>query len=120
MISLGSKARRSATVDNAASCNVPSTRLGTLQEAALSTVAERRALEPREIIAQLRRDLDWVVMRALERDRARRYESASALAADVERYLADEPVEACPPSTVYRLRKFARRNKTTLTAAIIV
>ena len=60
-------------------------------------------------------------MKALEKDRTRRYESASALAADVERYLADEPVEACPPSAAYRLRKFARRHKGALvTAAVVV
>jgi tetratricopeptide (TPR) repeat protein len=59
----------------------------------------------------LRGELDWVVMKALEKDRDRRYESASAFAADVERYLNDEPVQACPPSVGYRLRKFVRRNK---------
>src|SRR5262249_35906917 len=64
-------------------------------------------------------ELDWIVMKALEKDRNRRYESASALAMDVQRYLADEPVQACSPSVFYRLRKFVRRNKaaflTTLT-----
>ena len=59
----------------------------------------------------MRGELDWIVMKALEKDRNRRYETANGLAMDLQRYLADEPVQACPPSTVYRLRKFARRNK---------
>src|SRR5439155_6296953 len=62
-------------------------------------------------------ELDWVVMKALEKDRNRRYESAGALAADVQRYLHDEPVQACPPSAWYRFRKFARRNKVAIGAA---
>jgi tetratricopeptide (TPR) repeat protein len=62
----------------------------------------------------IRGELDWIVMKCLEKDRNRRYETASSLAHDVERYLADEPVQACPPSTSYRFRKFARRNKTLL------
>jgi hypothetical protein len=68
----------------------------------------------------LRGELDWIVMRCLEKDRTRRYESASALARDAERYLHDEPVEACPPSTVYRLRKFARKHRGPLLAASLV
>src|SRR5205085_1251361 len=67
-----------------------------------------------------RGELDWVVMKALEKDRNRRYDSASALAADVQRYLRDEPVSACPPSTLYRFRKFARRNKAVLATAAAV
>src|SRR5207245_11129258 len=59
-------------------------------------------------------ELDWIMMKALEKDRNRRYESASGFAADVQRYLADEPVQACPPSARYRFRKFARRNKAAL------
>ena len=65
-------------------------------------------------------ELDWLVMKALEKDRNRRYESASALAADVERYLTGEPVEACPPSATYRLRKLVRRNNAALVTAIAV
>ena len=69
----------------------------------------------------MRGELDWIVMKALEKDRNRRYETASAFAADVQRYLTDEPVEACPPSAGYRLRKFARRNKAALvTTAVVV
>jgi hypothetical protein len=59
----------------------------------------------------VRGDLDWIVMKALEKDRNRRYETANGFAADIGRYLSDEPVEACPPSATYRFRKFARRNK---------
>src|SRR5262249_35582659 len=62
-------------------------------------------------IGLVRGELDWVVMKCLEKDRTRRYESASALARDIERYLNEEPVEACPPSAAYRLRKFAQRNR---------
>jgi len=76
----------------------PSTRLSTMGQAALSTIAERRGLEARRLSQQLRGELDWIVMKALEKDRNRRYESASAFASDVQRYLEDEPVQACPPS----------------------
>jgi serine/threonine protein kinase/Flp pilus assembly protein TadD len=99
----------------------PSTRLSTLQDAALSTIAEQRGVEPRKLGLELRRELDWVVMKALEKDRNRRYESASALAADVQRYLRDEPVQACPPSRRYRLGKFLRKHQRgLLTAAALV
>jgi serine/threonine protein kinase/Tfp pilus assembly protein PilF len=98
----------------------PSTRLSTIQQAALSTIAERRGLEPRRLSQQLRGELDWIVMKALEKDRNRRYESASAFAADVQRYLDDEPVHACPPSAGYRFGKFARRNKVALATAGVV
>jgi tetratricopeptide (TPR) repeat protein len=66
------------------------------------------------------RELDWIVLKSLEKDRERRYESASSFARDIRRYLADEPVQACPPSAMYRFRKFARRNKTTLVAGSLV
>ena len=62
-------------------------------------------------------DVDWIAMKALEKDRTRRYETANAFAADVLRYLNDEPVEASPPSTAYRLRKFARKHRTALATA---
>ena len=68
----------------------------------------------------LRGELDWIVMKALEKDRARRYETANGLARDVQRYLADEVVEARPPSTGYRLRKFVRRHKGQVVAASLV
>src|SRR5262249_43216308 len=65
-------------------------------------------------------ELDWIVMKALEKDRSRRYETASSFAADVQRYLADEPVQAGPPSALYRFRKLARRNKAALVTAALV
>src|SRR5436190_12542352 len=80
----------------------PSARVSTLEAQALSTVSQRRSTDPRRISATLRGELDWIVMKALEKDRSRRYESASALAADIQRYLSDEPVLACPPTTMYR------------------
>src|SRR5262249_13483816 len=95
----------------------PSTRFSTMQQATLSTIAQRRGLEPRRLSQQVRGELDWIVMKALDEDRGRRYESASALAADVQRYLEDEPVQACPPSVGYRLGKFARRNRGRLAAS---
>ena len=98
----------------------PSARVSTLQAADLSTISDRRQIEPRKLSQQLRGELDWIVMKALEKDRDRRYESASALAEDIERYLRDEPVLAGPPSAAYRLRKFARRNKRALLTASVV
>ena len=91
----------------------PSTRLSTL-DAALDTVADKHQTDPRRLSQQVSGELDWIVMKSLEKDRTRRYESAAELAKDVQRYLADEPVEACPPSTAYRMTKFARRNKVTM------
>jgi serine/threonine protein kinase/tetratricopeptide (TPR) repeat protein len=95
----------------------PSARLNTLAKANLTTVAEKRGADPRKLSQAVRGELDWIVMRCLEKDRNRRYESASALAADVRRYLNDEPVQACPPSAGYRLRKFMRRNRGPVLAA---
>ena len=66
----------------------------------------------------MRGELDWIVMKALEKDRRRRYETANDFAADVMRYLTDQPVEACPPSARYRLHKFARRNKATVVSVL--
>src|SRR5207247_5864761 len=66
------------------------------------------------------RGLDWIVMKCLEKERNRRYETASGIAADVKRYLADEPVQACPPSVSYRFGKFARRNKRALATAALL
>jgi serine/threonine protein kinase len=94
----------------------PSARLSTLQDE-LTAVAARRRTEPRQLLRTVRGELDWIVMKALEKDRARRYDTASALAADVQRHLADEPVEACPPSRGYRLRKYARKHKRALATA---
>jgi serine/threonine protein kinase/formylglycine-generating enzyme required for sulfatase activity len=88
----------------------PSTRISTLGQAATDVSANRHS-DPRRLAQLCRGELDWIVMKALEKDRNRRYESASAFAADVQRYLKDEPVQACPPSTWYRFRKFVRRHK---------
>src|SRR5262249_47315044 len=68
----------------------------------------------------VRGELDWIVMKALEKDRSRRYETANGFAMDVQRYLADEPVQACPPSAWYRFRKFARRHKRTLVSTALL
>jgi serine/threonine protein kinase/tetratricopeptide (TPR) repeat protein len=98
----------------------PSTRLSTLGQAA-TTVSANRSTELRKLSALVRGDLDWIVMKALEKDRNRRYETANGFAQDLQRYLADEPVLACPPSMGYRFRKFAQRNRATvLTAAAIL
>jgi serine/threonine protein kinase len=86
----------------------------------LASVAALRKTEPRKLSRLMRGDLDWIVMKALEKDRSRRYETASGFAADLKRYLADEPVQACPPSPWYRLRKFVRRNKQAVFAALLV
>ncbi|HWP39954.1 MAG TPA: serine/threonine-protein kinase, partial [Tepidisphaeraceae bacterium] len=88
----------------------PSTRLSTMKDA-LPSVAASRQIEPRKLGTLLRGELDWIVMKCLEKDRTRRYDSAAALAGDVARYLADEPVAASPPSQIYRMRKFVRRHK---------
>lgn len=89
----------------------PSTRLSKMDDEALDISAARRKSDPKQLDRLMRGELDWIVMKALEKERARRYETASAFAADVQRYLHDEPVEACPPSAWYRFRKFARRRK---------
>jgi serine/threonine protein kinase/tetratricopeptide (TPR) repeat protein len=96
----------------------PSTRISTLGKAA-ATVSTQRQSEPKQLSRLFRGELDWIVMKALEKDRNRRYETANGLAMDVQRYLHDEPVQACPPSAAYRLRKFARRNKGRLAVAAL-
>jgi tetratricopeptide (TPR) repeat protein len=99
----------------------PSKRVSTVGQAAM-TVSERRRSDPRRLTQCLRGELDWVVMKALEKDRNRHYESAGAFAADVQRYLHDEPVQAGPPSARYRVRKFLRRNRgsvLTVTAVLL-
>jgi hypothetical protein len=97
----------------------PSTRLSDSGEALMSISAQRDT-EPAKLTKLVRGELDWIVMKTLEKDRNRRYETASAFAADVQRYLHDEPVLACPPSAGYRLRKFARRNKRALATAALL
>ncbi|MFO0888896.1 MAG: serine/threonine-protein kinase [Isosphaeraceae bacterium] len=90
----------------------PSTRLSEVDT--LPSLSAERDIEPSRLRRLLRGELDWIVMKALEKDRSRRYETSNALARDVERYLADEPVEAGPPTATYRLRKFARKHRTLL------
>jgi eukaryotic-like serine/threonine-protein kinase len=91
----------------------PSTRLSDSGEA-LASISAQRKTEPAKLSKLMRGELDWIVMKTLEKDRNRRYETANAFAADVQRYLNDEPVQACPPSAGYRFRKFARRHKRVL------
>jgi serine/threonine protein kinase/tetratricopeptide (TPR) repeat protein len=97
----------------------PSTRLSSLGER-LPTVSARRGADPRRLGSSLRGELDWVVMKALEKDRRRRYESAGAFAADVQRYRLNEPVEAGPPSAWYRFSKYARRHRAALMTATLL
>ncbi len=98
----------------------PSTRLERVWVRHSTTVSDNRQTDARMLSRSLRGELDWIVMKALEKDRRRRYETASGLARDVERYLAGDPVEAGPPSGWYRLRKFARRNRVVLTTTVVV
>ena len=99
----------------------PSARVSTLQAADLSTVCDRRNVEPRKLSQQLRGDLDWIVMKAMDKDRDRRYESVSALASDVRRYLDNEPVQARPPSLAHHAAKWVRRHRPLVwsTAAVL-
>jgi serine/threonine protein kinase/tetratricopeptide (TPR) repeat protein len=97
----------------------PSTRISTLGQAA-ATVSMQRQSDPKQLSQLIRGELDWIVIKALEKDRNRRYETASAFTADVQRYLADEPVQACPPSAWYRFRKFTRRHRMGLGLAACV
>ena len=97
----------------------PSARLSA--DASAPALAALRQTEPKKLTALLGRELDWVAMRCLEKKRERRYETANGLARDLQRYLADEPVEARPPSAGYRLRKFvARRKWSVLIAAVVL
>jgi eukaryotic-like serine/threonine-protein kinase len=97
----------------------PSTRISTLGDTRAAVAAHRHA-DPQRLSQVMVGNLDWIVMKTLEKDRTRRYETANGLAMDVERYLADEPVEASPPSATYRFRKFARRNKVALATGGLV
>jgi tetratricopeptide (TPR) repeat protein len=97
----------------------PSTRISTLGQAA-TTASTKRKSDPKQLSRLFKGELDWIVMKALEKDRNRRYETANAFALDVQRYLADEPVQACPPSAWYRFRKFTRRNRRVLAVAGLI
>jgi len=98
----------------------PSTRLRTLEADALTSTAQHRATEPPRLLYLVRGDRDWIVMRCLEKSRARRYETASSLAQDLERHLHNEPVVARPPSTAYICRKFLRRHRFAVGAGVAV
>jgi serine/threonine protein kinase len=98
----------------------PSTRLSTMPGNELSTAALRRGLDAPKLVSELRGDLDWIVMKCLEKDRACRYETANGLARDIQRHLNNEPIVARPPDRFYRFQKMVRRNKLTLTAASAV
>jgi len=98
----------------------PSTRLSTLDAAEQTNVAKQRQSEPPKLVSIVRGDLDWIVMKCLEKDRTRRYETANGLAADVQRHLSNEPVVACPPSAAYRFQKMVRRNRVVFMAASTV
>jgi hypothetical protein len=95
----------------------PSTRLSAFTQEELTATAQRRSVDAPKLIHTLRGDLDWIVMRCLEKDRTRRYDTASGLAADLKRYLNNEPVVARPPSNTYRLQKFVRRHKRAVAVA---
>jgi serine/threonine protein kinase/Flp pilus assembly protein TadD len=96
----------------------PSAKLSTIDT--LPSVAANRGTEPAKLSKLMRGELDWLVMKALEKDRTRRYDTANALARDIQRYLADDVVEARPPSVGYRVRKFLRRNRGPVIAASLV
>src|SRR5207248_2230309 len=93
----------------------PSTRLSTAAE--LPSIAANRNTEPRRLSGLVRGELDWIVMKCLEKDRGRRYETANGLATEIERFLKNEPVIARPPSRAYRFQKVVRRNRATFAAA---
>ena len=97
----------------------PSTKLGTLAEAS-SLVAQNRGADSPTLARQLRGDLDAIALKALEKDRSRRYATPLGLAADIGRYLRDEPVSARPPSRAYQLQKLARRNRTLVTSGVAI
>ncbi len=96
----------------------PSTRLS--GSASLPSIAAQRSIEPNQLKKSLIGDLDWIVMKALDKERSRRYETANGLARDIDRFLNEEVVEACPPSAAYRMKKLLRRNKGTVLAASLV
>jgi serine/threonine protein kinase/tetratricopeptide (TPR) repeat protein len=95
----------------------PSARLSTLAAERVTTIAEQHRTDARRLVHTIRGELDWIALKCLEKDRNRRYETVDGLARDIERYLHDEPVTACPPSVIYRFRKFSRRNKAALLVA---
>ena len=99
---------------------LPSTMITSLQQTELTLTANQRHAEPPKLISDIKGDLDWIVMKSLEKDRSRRYDTANGLAMDIQRYLDNEPVVARPPSQLYRLRKLVRRNKIIFAAGGVV
>jgi tetratricopeptide (TPR) repeat protein len=97
----------------------PSTRVSTMGDALLAVAGKRRT-PPRQLGRLLKGDLDWIVMKALEKDRSRRYETANGLASDIRRHLADEPVLASPPGAGYQMRKYVRRHRVGVAVALVV
>ena len=98
----------------------PSTRLSAMGSSDLATVAKSRGSQPPQLIHFVRGDLDWIVMKCLQKDRARRYETANGLARDIERYLRHQPVLARPDTRAYRVAKFARRHRAAVTFASLI
>jgi serine/threonine protein kinase len=98
----------------------PSTRLKTLVATDLTSLSQHQRADPSKLISDVRGDLDWIVMKALEKDRARRYCTANGLALDVKRYMASEPILARPPSKVYKLQKTVQRNKLLFASASVI
>lgn len=98
----------------------PSLRVSTLRASCRSTTSDQCQLDVGALASDLQGELDWIVVKALEKDRERRYESAKAFADDIERYLNDEPVAACPPSMGYKLKKQARRHKGLLVTLSVI
>jgi serine/threonine protein kinase len=98
----------------------PSSRLSTVAGEERTTLAKARHIEPEKLSRLVEPDLDWIVMKAIDKDRTRRYETANGLALDIQRFLSDEPVSATPPSAGYKFRKFARRNKAALRVAAAI
>ncbi len=98
----------------------PSTRLTTMGQGELTTTAKRRQTDAPKLVNLVRGDLDWIVMKCLEKDRTRRYETANGLASDLLRHIGNEPVLARPPSNVYRFQKMVRRNKLVFAATALI
>ncbi len=98
----------------------PSVRLSTVAGEERTTLAKARKVDPAKLSRLVGSDLDWIVMKAIEKDRTRRYETANAFAADIGAFLTDEPVSATPPSAGYKLRKFATRKKAAIGVAALI
>ena len=98
----------------------PSTRLHTLDATERTAVAKHRRCEPLKLLGLIRGDLDWIVLKALEKDRSRRYETSNGLAGDVQRYLKDEPILARPPGQLYPFQKMVSRNRVAFAVALVV